>query len=182
MTTTRSLRLMLALGVPVLFGGCGHRKPSATIDDYGRYSENGRIRPEKGTGPLEPGGISVVVTREKGERLLEQTDQIPGKVGEMWGFRFRCSYVPVGRPCHVLRETYHPPIKRPDGTVRTKTVSESMLSPDQSPDGFYGWCFLKGHEHELVPGEWTLVVFINYVEVARKSFNITNGPVQPGGV
>lgn len=146
----------------------GESKPSATVLDYGRYRGQGplRVQPDRNAS----GGVSVVSDKEF--LLLEQTDQIPCRVGESWGFRIRSSDVPTDRPYTVRKETYHPPMKQPDGSVRTKSVGEFKLRPGAPPDPFCGWHFLKDYEYELVAGEWTLVVFIDDVEVARKVFNI----------
>jgi hypothetical protein len=127
----------------------GDSKPSATISDFGRYREKGPIRVVQDRNTSS--GVSVI--SDKDFVLLEQTDQIPCRVGETWGMRIRCSDVPTNRPYTVRKEMYHPPMKQPDGSVRTKNVSEYKLRPDASPDQFCGWYFLKDYENELVAGE-----------------------------
>lgn len=141
-------------------------KPGATVEEYGRYRPTDRAhaaaRPASGVSPLAEGAAV----------LLEQTDQIPCRVGELWGLRIRASGEPVNRPYTVRQEVRHPPIRQPDGSTRTTTAREMRVRAGESPDRYYGWQFLKGHEHELVPGEWTVVVFIDGVEVASRSFHV----------
>ncbi|OWK45090.1 hypothetical protein FRUB_01421 [Fimbriiglobus ruber] len=168
-----ALVVNLSLVAPLLSSGgdtSSNSKPSATISDYGRYRNTGPIRvvPDRKT----TSGVSAISDRDF--ILLEQTDQIPCQVGETWGFRIRCSDIPANLPYTVRKETYHPPIKQSDGSVRTKDVNEFRRPPGASFDPFCGWYFLKGYEYELVAGEWTLVVFIDDVEVARKVFKIQN--------
>jgi hypothetical protein len=149
-------------------GGSEAAKPSATIADYGRYRDKGPIRvvPDQNAS----GGVSVTSFRDYS--LVEQTDQIPCRVGETWGMRIHTSDLPANRPYTVRKEMHHPPLKEPDGTVRMKSVREFKVPPGAALDSFFGWYFLKGYEYELVPGEWTIVVFIDDDEVARKVFKI----------
>jgi hypothetical protein len=144
------------------------RKPSATISDYGRYREKGSIRVVPDLN--EPSDVTVVGSSDLA--FLEQTDRIPCRVGETWGMRVRVADAPTDRPYTVRKEVHHPPFRQPDGSVRTKSGREFKLQPGPLPDLFSGWYFLKGYEYELVTGEWTLVVFIDDVEVARKAFNV----------
>jgi hypothetical protein len=148
----------------------GKSKPSATILEYGRYGLKGQIHTQ--TNRDAPGRVTF--HSDEGLILLEQTDQIPCRVGENWGIRIRRADVPTNRPYTILQEMHHPPMKQPDGSVRTKSVHETKVPQGVVPDGdpYVGWQVLPGYEHQLVAGEWTLVVFIDDVEVARKSFHL----------
>src|SRR5262245_60679219 len=81
-------------------------KPSATIEEYGRYSFKGRIHPV----PNRNASGGVDIDHEEDMTLVEQTDQIPCRVGETWGIRIRPD-VPADRWYTIRQETYHPPIK-----------------------------------------------------------------------
>lgn len=150
------------------FAPNNNTKPSATIESYGRYSSQGQTRTE--TNRHASGGATIA--DDDGVVLLEQTDQILCKVGERWGIEIHSSNLPTNRSYMVRQETYHPPIKQPDGSVLTKSISEFKVREGKAPHQFYGWYFLKGYEYELVAGEWRIVVFIDGVEVARQSFHI----------
>ncbi len=149
-------------------GAIGNRQPIVTVSDYGRYRSTGPVRVVPGRDA--PGGVTVV--GDKNLILQEQTDQIPCRVGEVWGMRVHSTVVPADRPYTIRKEMHHPPLKLPDGSVRTKSVSETNAPAGALFDTFCGWYFLKGYEYELVPGEWTSVVFIDDVEVVRKVFTI----------
>ncbi|QJW96736.1 DUF3859 domain-containing protein [Frigoriglobus tundricola] len=149
-------------------GAIGSPQPSVTVSDFGRYRSTGPVRvvPDRSA----PSGVTVVGDHEL--ILQAQTDQIPCRVGEIWGMRVHSRVVPADRPYTIRKEMHHPPMKLPDGSVQTKNVRETNVPAGASFDAFYGWYFLKGYEYELVPGEWTSVVFIDDVEVARKVFRI----------
>jgi hypothetical protein len=148
----------------------GKSKPIATIVEYGRYGSKGQIRTETN----RDGSGGGTFHSDEGFILLEQTDQIPCRVGEIWGVRIRYADVPTNQPYTIRQETHHPPIKQPDGSVRTKDVYETKVPRGAIPAGdpFYGWRLLAGSEHQLVAGEWSFVVFIDGAEVARKSFHL----------
>ena len=113
------------------------------ISDYGRYRDKGPIRivPDHNSS----NGVSVIGGKDFS--LLEQTDQIPCRVGETWGIRIHSSDVSENRPYTVRKEMHHPPIKQPGGSVRTMSVSEFKLQPGAPLDQFCGWYFLKGYEY-----------------------------------
>ena len=149
-------------------GAISNRQPSVTVSDYGRYRSTSPVRvvPDRNA----PSGVTIV--GDHNLILQEQTDQIPCRVGEIWGMRVHSTVVPVDRSYTIRKEMHHPPMKLPDGSVQTKSVSKINASAGALFDVFCGWYFLKGYEYELVPGEWTSVVFVDDVEVARKVFTI----------
>ncbi|HEY1191563.1 MAG TPA: DUF3859 domain-containing protein, partial [Gemmata sp.] len=137
--------------------------PTITISDYGRYRVTGPDR-------AAPGGATNAGEREY--VLLEQTEQVPCRVGETWGIRIRGS-VALKDPSYVIREEiHHPPIKYPDGSVRTTDTREFRAQPGTAFSHPCCWQFLNGHEYELVAGDWTWVVFVNGVEATRRTFKV----------
>lgn len=166
------------VGVFSMFRGSGdrgepiplseERKPSAAVVDFGRYRDNSPLRlASEGKGAS---GVNVVSERDL--VLLEQTDQIPCRIGETWGVRVRVSDIPAGGSVKLRTEIQHPPILYPDKSYRKKSGSEEELRPGMPEVRFKGWDFLKEYEAELKAGEWTIVVFLNDVEVARKVFTV----------
>jgi hypothetical protein len=111
--------------------------------------------------------------------LLERTDQIPCKVGERFGIRIRSWNIPTNRTYTVRQETEHPPITQPDGSVQTKAVSEFEVPAGGIPGPYFLWHFKRGYEHELVAGDWTIVVFIDDFEVVRKVFHVQKDQPEP---
>jgi hypothetical protein len=61
-----------------------------------------------------------------------------------------------------------------DGKLQTQSVSESTYKPGTrlANASFFGWSFLKGREHELVPGTWTQKVFVHGKEVVSMIFEV----------
>jgi hypothetical protein len=138
------------------------------VENYGRYGSKTRTSAE--ITRAASGGFALF--NDKETELLEQTDRIPCKVGERWGVRIRTWNVPTTRTFLIRQEMIHPPIRQPDGSFQTKSISEFESTPDVTPGPYFGWQFVKGHEEELVTGEWTLSVFVDNVEVAHKAFKV----------
>jgi uncharacterized protein (TIGR03067 family) len=142
------------------------QEPSARIVQYGRYRTSDPIlKPATDTS-----GSVTIETRSA--RHLATTKNVPCKVGESFGIRLEFANLPKGVNCTVRSEMHHPPIKQPDGTVLKKSVSETTIKAREKPEEYFLWTFLKGFEYELVPGQWTRVVFVDGTEVARITFQV----------
>jgi uncharacterized protein (TIGR03067 family) len=142
------------------------KEPSARIVQYGRYRTAGPIlKPAKDIA----GSVAI---EANSVRHLATTKKVPCKVGELFGIRLEFANLPEGVNYTVRSEMHHPPIKQPDGTVLKKSVSETTIKVSQKPVEYFLWTFLKGFEYELVPGQWTHVVFVDGTEVARLTFQV----------
>jgi|GEM_PF-854727 len=142
------------------------KEPSARIVQYGRYRTSDPILK-----PAEDTSGSVTI-ETRSARHLATTKKVPCKVGESFGIRLEFANLPTGVNYTVRSEMHHPPIKQPDGTVLKKSVLETTIKVREQPEEYFLWTFLKGFEYELVPGQWTRVVFVDGTEVARLTFQI----------
>ena len=120
-------------------------------------------------------GVSgSVKVRSKNVAHLETTKRIAAKIDELFGFRVAFSDLPINRDYIVRSEMHHPPIMQPSGEVISKSVSDMRLKAGTAPlDGaFNSWHFLKGFEHEFVPGKWTRKLYVDAKEVASITVEI----------
>ena len=141
-------------------------KPAATIREYGRFVAVvlGAEKAEKTSGGINLEGTDL--------RHIETTKTIPCRVGEIWGFAADLHNLPKDRDFTVRSETLHPAIKQPDGSVLTKSVGENKYKAGTESLGQSFWCFQKGYEYELVPGQWTMKIFVDDQEVASMTFEV----------
>jgi hypothetical protein len=71
----------------------------------------------------------------------------------------------------------HPPIKQPDGSVMTESVSNSpqkagVVKAGKTYEMFASWHFVNGFEYELVPGTWRREVYVDGKKVAEMTFEV----------
>src|SRR5262249_44490458 len=154
------LLMCLAVSLPPLSVPAPGQAPSARVVEYGRYKVT--VTTLK---PAENVSGSMLV-RWKDAKHLETTKTVPCKVGECWGLRLEYANLPKGRDYELRLETEHPEIKQPDGKVLARAVEKVTIKAGaKPPELILGWIFVKGFEHELVPGEWTRRVFLDGKEV-----------------
>ena len=127
-------------------------------------------------GPIEYG---VFATQFKdpqpGERVLtranqpiEQTDQIPARLGTKFGVRYRlvgktASDTPLTLMC------FTPGLVGPDGKRQDKIELQQKLVVDAPQDVM---AFEFTEHYEAVPGEWHLMVFQGDRKLAERRFTV----------
>jgi len=158
----------LCLAVTCLSSTMAGEKPSAVIRDYGRYKIDVIGEPKTS----DASGIVRVDINWRTVKHIETTKVIPCRIGERWGFRARLRNLPQDRPFKYRCEVHHPPIKQPDGRTLTKSVEKRIFRAGRSPLSWKFWLFLKGLEYELVPGKWTMKMFIDEKEIVSMTFTI----------
>jgi hypothetical protein len=142
------------------------QEPSARINEYGRFKTSDSVL-------VEAKDTSGSVQRvSKKIDHLSTTKEVPCKVGESFGIRLEFANLPKGVNYTIRSEMHHPPIKQPDGHVLKKSVRERTIKAGEPPGEYHLWTFMKGFEYELVPGNWTRVVFVDGTEVARITFQV----------
>ena len=171
--TTMKPAILLAFAlVGALTGRTQAAEPSAKVIEYGRYlTEIKALAPATGTS----GG--VLVSSSTKIIHVETTRRIPARAGSSYGFKYEISNLPADRPFVLRSVTRHPPIKQPDGTVMTKSVTDT---PHEAGDVQAGktytkdshWHFVKGYEYEFVPGTWTEQVYIDDKMVLEEKFEV----------
>ncbi len=137
--------------------------PSATITSYGRYDtqRTGEIEKSERTASGELQSVSA-------HRLIQQTDEIVGQLGNSFGLELRLENFPPG-PATLTIRMLHPPITNPN-TGRTMTVSEYDWPVTMRDNVYFGYSF--DHGWEIAEGVWTKQIVYNGRVIAEKKFKV----------
>ncbi len=138
-------------------------EPSATITAYGRFEtrRTGEFEKSDRTASGELQSVSA-------HRLVQQTDEIVGQLGNSFGFDLRLENFPPG-PATLTIRTHHPPITNPK-TGRSMTVSEYDWPVTMRDNVYFGYTF--DHGWEIAEGVWTKQIVYNGRVIAEKKFKI----------
>lgn len=138
-------------------------EPSATLESFGRYDTRRTGQVDKGertaTGELRSVDL---------HRLIEQTDQIVGILGNSFGIVIRLENLPPG-PAMLTIRTIHPPLTNPQ-TGKTMTVSEYDWPVMMRDNVYFGYTF--DHGWEIAEGAWTKQILYNGRVIAEKKFKV----------
>lgn len=138
-------------------------EPRGKIASFGRYEIVETGRPEKAERTVA-GEVKPVETR----RLIEQTDQIVGLLGNTFGFEIDFDGLPPG-PINLVIRTIHPPLTNTD-TGKTMTVSEYDWAVAGREKVYFGFTF--DYRWEIAEGYWTKQVVYNGKVLAEKKFKV----------
>ena len=138
-------------------------EPTATILSYGRFEtrRTGEIEKSERTASGELQSVSA-------HRLVQQTDEIVGQLGNSFGFDLRLDDFPPG-PATLTIRTTHPPITNPK-TGRAMTVSEYDWPVTMRDNVYFGYTF--DHGWEIAEGVWTKQIVYKGRVIAEKKFKI----------
>jgi hypothetical protein len=157
-----SIFLGCFLGCALWFLASVPAAAQAPTIDITAFGEFGRM---PGTSIRAPNTAKGAVQQVDGYKLLRRTDCVVAKLGTRLGVLARQtlnhSYLPVAI------EVKHPPITGPDGRT---LVSESWTMELANTPLYTGWHF--GEPHELVAGDYTIVILHDGEERARQLFRV----------
>lgn len=155
--------LLIALLVVAGASAAAAAEPRATILAYGRFET-------QRTGAIEKGErtASGELQSVSAHRLVQQTDEIVGQLGNSFGIDLRLENFPPG-PAMLTIRTTHPPITNPR-TGRTMTVSEYDWAVPMRENVYFGYTF--DHGWEIAEGVWTKQIVYNGRVIAEKTFKI----------
>ena len=100
------------------------------------------------------------------------TDQIPAKLGTVFGFVYQLSHVPLpDGPIEVTKVVTHPEITKPDGSTSTEY---KYIEMQQVVDGeVVAWTgYGLDHDYELALGEWEFKLQFRGETVCRQRFKV----------
>jgi hypothetical protein len=138
-------------------------EPRGKIVSYGRYEIVETGRPEKAERTVA-GEVKPVETR----RLIEQTEQIVGQLGNTFGFEVNLEGLPPG-PVNLVIRTIHPPLTNSE-SGKTMTVSEYDWTVAGREKVYFGFTF--DYRWEIAEGYWTKQVLYNGKVLAEKKFKV----------
>lgn len=159
----RRAALFLILAFAAAAPAIAAAEPSATITAYGRFEtrRTGEIEKSERTASGELQSVSA-------HRLVQQTDEIMGQLGNSFGFDLRLENFPPG-PAMLTIRTTHPPITNPK-TGRAMTVSEYDWPVTMRDGVYFGYTF--DHGWEIAEGVWTKQIVYKGRVIAEKKFKI----------
>lgn len=138
-------------------------EPTASILSHGRYDTRRTGHVEKGERTASGELRSV-----DQHRLVQQTDEIMGQLGNSFGIVLKLENLPPG-PVTLTIRTVHPPLTNPK-TGKTMTVSEYDWSVAQRDDVYFGYTF--DHGWEIAEGIWTKQILYNGRVIAEQKFKV----------
>ena len=138
-------------------------EPSVQILSYGRFEtrRTGQIEKSDRTASGELQSVDA-------HRLLQQTDEIVGQLGNSFGYDLRLDGFPPG-PVTLTIRTIHPPITNPN-TGRTMTMSEYDWPVTTRDNVYFGYTF--DHGWEIAEGVWTKQIVYKGRVLAEKKFKV----------
>ena len=157
------LAALLIVGAGAALAENAAAEPRGKIVSYGRYEIVETGRPEKAERTVA-GEVKPVETR----RLIEQTDQIVGLLGNTFGFEVDLEGLPSGSVNLVVR-TIHPPLTNAD-TGKTMTVSEYDWPVAGRSKVYFGFTF--DYRWEIAEGVWTKQLVHDGKVIAEKTFKV----------
>ena len=159
--------LLAAAAFAVLASGnAAVAEVTAEIVDWGIVSGHREPPPEA----MRPGESGLAPSRPMHDIRYEQrTDTIEARLCRNFGITVRLSADDGVLPPTIEVRVAHPTFTRPDGATSTEDRFPSALIGSGS---FAGFTF--DHEWEMVPGAWSIAIFAEGHEIARRSFTITS--------
>lgn len=158
----------IVMGWAVL-AGClpAYAEVTGEIVEWGITSGH-RGPPPEAPGPDETG---LAPAREmRGVTYPERTDTIEARLCRGFGIQVRLTRSDGGQlPTRVEARVAHPTFTRPDGATSTEDRFPSDVIRGVSHIGF-----TFDYEWEMVPGAWSIAVFVRGAEVARRDFTVVS--------
>ena len=101
--------------------------------------------------------------------LIESTTNVPARIGTSFGFRVKIPGTPSDDVVPCTAKCFHPKLTDPS-SGRSSEVDQWDTSGLAGQDGYIGYTL--DNDWELVPGAWTLQVFLDSKLVLEKTFNV----------
>lgn len=105
--------------------------------------------------------------------LIEGTTDIRASRGTSFGIRVKFTGEPAGVIVPCTAKCFHPKFADPT-TQRTSEVEQWENFGTIGSAGYIGYTF--DYEWELVPGQWTIQLFVGSKLKAEKTFNVIVAP------
>ncbi|WP_319239494.1 DUF3859 domain-containing protein [uncultured Propionivibrio sp.] len=102
-------------------------------------------------------------------KIVQETNTIPLQKNIGFGFAWRAKNIPPQAKVIYLVE--HPAITRPDGTT-LEHFEEPLLTQSEGGQIESIDCYMLSEDYELVPGQWSLSIYYQGVQLVRQTFHI----------
>ncbi len=141
---------------------------SGTVLEYGIYAYGGKMHTVK-----SPGTATGTVSYDDPEdvRLSRETKRVPLTKGLIFGYKWRLQGLKDDRPVEITYRVKHPPIVNHKGVQSEKSEVRMQIAP------IGGACemiasYRLSEDYELVPGIWTISVFLGDQVVTEMPFEV----------
>lgn len=167
------ISIVIFLSIILLFSSVYAKYATEYIDVYGidiiEYGLYTGHTMNKTTNESLPTGGRNILSKIS---LIKETDSIPAKIGNMFGFRYKIKGGLIGSEAKITKVLIYPPpgLVNPV-THKTFFKSSFSLKKKLGKTSYTGYTFEK--EWELVPGEWTIQLLYGNRKLTEKKFNIT---------
>ncbi len=104
--------------------------------------------------------------------LIKRTTEIPARIGTSFGFRVKFFGEP-GEGIVCTAKCLHPKLADPS-SGRSREVQQWDTSGMVGSDEYIGYTL--DHDWELVPGQWTIQVFVGSRLMIEKTFTLSVAP------
>jgi hypothetical protein len=163
MRTPFALVIAFAVAAAACVPAAVASEPSIRILAYGVFDTQRTGHVEKGERTASGELRSV-----DNHRLVEQTEEIVGQLGNSFGVDLRLENFPPG-PVTLTIRTLHPPLTNPK-SGRTMSVSEYDWPVAGRENVYFGYTF--DHGWEIAEGTWTKQILYNGRVIAEQKFRV----------
>ncbi len=169
-TAARAARGIVGLGwallLPLGAASSGAEAPAPPPEPVATVSEVGILSRDRTKPAIDP----LAVT------LIRSTDRIEACLGTEFGFRVDVSGLVPGSTATLDKVVTTPPIQKPDGKVlHGYTLDFPAVVPESGVlIAYEGYGF--DHDYELVPGSWTIEIWMSGKKLASRTFTVVSCP------
>jgi hypothetical protein len=149
--------------------GCGSQ--TRTPQDL-QLLEYGTFRKLSSEGKVsDPGSITGTRHAVAQVALIECTTNVPASIGTSFGFRVKFPGTRSDNVVPCTAKCLHPELYNPS-SGRSSVIDQWDASGLSGEDGYIGYSL--DNDWELVPGPWTLQVFLDSKLMLEKTFNVVS--------
>jgi hypothetical protein len=119
----------------------------------------------------DPGSLTGTRHAVAEVALIECTTNVPARIGTSFGFRVKFPGASSNKVVPCTAKCFHPELHNPS-SGRSSEIDQWDTSGISGENGYIGYTL--DNDWELVPGPWTLQVFLDSKLVLEKTFNVVS--------
>lgn len=163
------MKLPVLILLLIALAGCGSQTKApqgVQLLEYGTFRKLSSERDVR-----DPGSTTGTRHAVAQVALVECTTNVPARIGTSFGFRVRFPGIPSNKVVPCTAKCLHPEL-HDSSSGRTSVIDQWDTSGLSGEDGFIGYTL--DNAWEVVPGPWTLQVFLDSKLVVEKTFNVVS--------
>ncbi len=147
---------------------------SVRIVGYGLYMVSGPAENAAGNAAI---GLTAQGDEVSQVHNILRSEEIPAAEGAVFGVEFKVRGLPEGGRASVKVEMDHPRLENP-ATGAARSFATWQTPAVIGAVNWTGWMFTR--QWEVVPGPWTIRLYVNGERVAEQEFSIRPSPLRSG--